>query len=76
MVRDVVFLDKENMRRITGDDIGMVFQEPMPSLNPVFTIGDQIAEPIRIQRGTHSWTRISSPSASNSAIRTPLSTSC
>ena len=49
-VRDLVSLDEESMRRIRGDDIGMVFQEPMSSLNPVFTIGDQIAEPIRIHR--------------------------
>ena len=40
------------MRRIRGDDIGMVFQEPMTSLNPVYTIGDQISEPIRVHRGT------------------------
>ncbi|MBB2753890.1 UNVERIFIED_ORG: peptide/nickel transport system ATP-binding protein [Rhizobium aethiopicum] len=50
-VRDLVSLDEESMRRIRGDEIGMVFQEPMSSLNPVFTIGDQIAEPIRIHRG-------------------------
>ncbi|EJC83353.1 oligopeptide/dipeptide ABC transporter, ATP-binding protein [Rhizobium leguminosarum bv. trifolii WSM2297] len=50
-VRDLVSLDEESMRRIRGDDIGMVFQEPMSSLNPVFTIGDQISEPIRIHRG-------------------------
>ncbi len=50
-VQDLVSLDEESMRRIRGDDIGMVFQEPMSSLNPVFTIGDQIAEPIRIHRG-------------------------
>ena len=50
-VRDLVSLDQESMRRIRGDDIGMIFQEPMSSLNPVFTIGDQIGEPIRIHRG-------------------------
>ena len=49
-VRDLVTLDEEQMRRIRGDDIGMVFQEPMSSLNPVFTVGDQIAEPLRIHR--------------------------
>ncbi|TAU81245.1 ABC transporter ATP-binding protein [Rhizobium leguminosarum] len=51
VVRDLVSLDEKSMRRIRGDDIGMIFQEPMSSLNPVFTIGDQIAEPIRIHRG-------------------------
>jgi peptide/nickel transport system ATP-binding protein len=51
VVRDLVSLDERDMRRIRGDDIGMVFQEPMSSLNPVFTIGDQISEPIRIHRG-------------------------
>ncbi|MDK4741095.1 ABC transporter ATP-binding protein [Rhizobium sp. CNPSo 3464] len=51
-VRNLVSLDDEDMRRIRGDDIGMVFQEPMSSLNPVFTIGDQISEPIRIHRGS------------------------
>ena len=50
--RDLVTLDEEAMRRIRGDDIAMVFQEPMTSLNPVYTIGDQIAEPIRVHRGT------------------------
>ncbi len=45
---DLVHLDDESLRRIRGNDIGMVFQEPMTSLNPVYTIGEQIAEPIRI----------------------------
>ena len=38
--------DNEAMRRIRGRRIGMVFQEPMAALNPVFTIGDQVAEVI------------------------------
>ncbi|MGA1832911.1 ABC transporter ATP-binding protein [Rhizobium wenxiniae] len=50
-VRDLVSLSEQDMRSIRGDDIGMVFQEPMSSLNPVYTIGDQISEPIRIHRG-------------------------
>ncbi|ULJ72417.1 ABC transporter ATP-binding protein [Rhizobium gallicum] len=50
-VADLVLLDEQDMRKVRGDDIGMVFQEPMSSLNPVFTIGDQISEPIRIHRG-------------------------
>ena len=51
-VRDLVTLDEGSMRRVRGDDIAMVFQEPMTSLNPVYTIGDQISEPIRVHRGT------------------------
>ncbi|WP_159587995.1 ABC transporter ATP-binding protein [Chelativorans xinjiangense] len=44
-------LDNETLRCIRGNDIGMVFQEPLTSLNPVYTIGEQIAEPIRIHLG-------------------------
>ncbi|MBB4567230.1 ABC transporter ATP-binding protein [Rhizobium leucaenae] len=62
-VRNLVSLDDEEMRRIRGDDIGMVFQEPMSSLNPVFTIGDQISEPIRIHRGADR------KAAANAAVR-------
>ena len=50
-VSDLVSLSERDMRRVRGDDIGMVFQEPMSSLNPVYTISDQISEPIRIHRG-------------------------
>lgn len=49
-VSDLTALNEREMRTIRGDDIGMVFQEPMSSLNPVYTIGDQISEPIRIHR--------------------------
>ncbi|HTN63779.1 MAG TPA: ABC transporter ATP-binding protein, partial [Devosia sp.] len=44
-------LDGESLRQIRGNDIGMVSQEPMTSLNPVYTVGEQIAEPIRIHLG-------------------------
>ena len=37
----------EEMRKIRGNDMAMIFQEPLTSLNPVFTIGDQIAEQVR-----------------------------
>ncbi len=50
-VSNLVSLAEPEMRAIRGNDIGMVFQEPMSSLNPVYTIGDQISEPIRIHRG-------------------------
>ena len=46
--RDLLSLDERNMRAIRGNRISMIFQEPMTSLNPVFTIGDQIAEVARV----------------------------
>jgi len=49
--RDLAGLDAEERRRIRGNEISMVFQEPMTSLNPVYTIGNQIAEPLRVHRG-------------------------
>jgi peptide/nickel transport system ATP-binding protein len=45
--RDLVPLEPEGMDRIRSKEIGMVFQEPMTSLNPVYTVGEQIAEAIR-----------------------------
>jgi oligopeptide/dipeptide ABC transporter ATP-binding protein len=44
--RNLLKLSREEMRSIRGNDIAMIFQEPMTSLNPVFTIGEQIAEAI------------------------------
>ena len=41
------------MRAIRGNRIGMIFQEPMTSLNPVFTAGDQITEAMRLGAGAH-----------------------
>ena len=48
--RDLVALSEKEMRSVRGNDIAMVFQEPMTSLNPVFKIGAQVAEAIRIHR--------------------------
>ena len=42
--RDLLLLNDEEMRRVRGRDIAMIFQEPMTSLNPVLRVGDQIAE--------------------------------
>jgi oligopeptide/dipeptide ABC transporter ATP-binding protein len=48
--KDLVKISEKEMRLHRGNDIAMVFQEPMTSLNPVFKVGDQIAEAIRIHR--------------------------
>ncbi|MDH6594675.1 glutathione transport system ATP-binding protein [Variovorax sp. TBS-050B] len=50
-VLDLAQARDAEMRNIRGADIAMIFQEPMTSLNPVFTAGDQIAEAIRIHQG-------------------------
>jgi peptide/nickel transport system ATP-binding protein len=51
MGRDLVTLPPAQMRKVRGKEISMVFQEPMTSLNPVFTCGEQIAEAIRLHEG-------------------------
>lgn len=48
--RDLLKLSYQQMREIRGDDIAMIFQDPMTSLNPVFTVGEQIAEALRLHR--------------------------
>ncbi|MGH7919505.1 MAG: dipeptide ABC transporter ATP-binding protein [Candidatus Dormibacteraceae bacterium] len=48
---DLVGLPREQMQALRGEQMGMIFQEPMTSLNPVYTIGDQIAE--TVSRHTH-----------------------
>jgi len=48
---DLTRVPIERMRKIRGNEISMIFQEPMTSLNPVFTVGDQIAEGIVLHRG-------------------------
>jgi len=49
--QDLLKLNGTAMRKIRGNEISMIFQEPMTSLNPVFTIGDQIGEAIRLHQG-------------------------
>ena len=49
--QDIVTKSEREMRRIRGNDISMIFQEPMTSLNPVYTVGDQIAEAIVLHQG-------------------------
>jgi len=48
--QDLVKMSEAQMRKIRGNDIAMIFQEPMTSLNPVYTVGDQIAEAIQLHQ--------------------------
>jgi peptide/nickel transport system ATP-binding protein len=49
--QELISQGEDEMSRIRGNRIGMIFQEPMTALNPVHTIGDQVAEPLRLHRG-------------------------
>ena len=49
--RDLLELSDARMQRIRGNDIAMIFQEPMTSLNPVMTVGNQIAEAVQLHQG-------------------------
>jgi oligopeptide/dipeptide ABC transporter ATP-binding protein len=49
--RELVPLSEKEMQKVRGNDVAMVFQDPMTSLNPTWTVGRQIAEPVRIHKG-------------------------
>lgn len=51
ITRDLTKASEDEMRAIRGNDISMIFQEPMTSLNPVYTVGDQIAEAVMLHQG-------------------------
>jgi len=51
--RDLLTLSDAQMRDIRGNEISMIFQEPMTSLNPVLTVGRQIREPLRLHQGLY-----------------------
>jgi oligopeptide/dipeptide ABC transporter ATP-binding protein len=57
---DLVAKSEAEMRRVRGKRIAMILQDPMASLNPLFTVGDQVAEPIRVHEGAtraSAWNR-------------------
>jgi oligopeptide/dipeptide ABC transporter ATP-binding protein len=60
--KDLLSLSQKEMRSVRGNEISMIFQDPMTSLNPVFTVGDQIMESIRAHR------KISKKEAKKAAI--------
>jgi oligopeptide/dipeptide ABC transporter ATP-binding protein len=60
--KNLLKLSNAAMRDVRGNDIAMIFQDPMTSLNPVFTVGEQIAEALRLHRG------LSRPAARVAAI--------
>ncbi|HYM49358.1 MAG TPA: ABC transporter ATP-binding protein [Candidatus Limnocylindrales bacterium] len=60
--KDLAELEMDEMRHIRGSEIAMIFQEPMTSLNPVYTVGDQIAEAVELHM------RVSKKEAWNRAI--------
>jgi oligopeptide/dipeptide ABC transporter ATP-binding protein len=49
---DLLAKSESEMRRIRGKRIAMILQDPMASLNPLFTVGDQVAEPLRVHEGS------------------------
>ncbi len=49
--KSILNLPEEKMRKLRGNDIAMIFQDPMSSLNPVYKIGDQVGEGLRIHKG-------------------------
>jgi oligopeptide/dipeptide ABC transporter ATP-binding protein len=58
--QDLLKKSEAEMRRIRGKRIAMILQDPMASLNPLFTVGDQVAEPIRVHEGAsrrNAWSR-------------------
>jgi peptide/nickel transport system ATP-binding protein/oligopeptide transport system ATP-binding protein len=71
--RDLLGLSEKEMRNVRGKDIAMIFQEPMTSLNPVYTIGDQIAEAVTLHQhvGTREAYKIAEKALADVGISDP-----
>ena len=69
--RQLVGQPDGTLRQLRGDRIGMIFQEPMTALNPVHSIGAQVAEPLRLHRGASRTERVTRPSPCSSALASP-----
>ena len=87
--RDLVQLDEAEMRKLRGNRLAMIFQEPMTSLNPVLTVGHQIAESVRIHTGASAsaartrapprccgWSKSPTPSAASTTTRISSPAAC
>ena len=87
--REILRIPIDEMRRIRGNDMAMIFQEPLTSLNPVFTVGDQIAEQVELHmkvgqegglgpgdRGARASSASRSPSGGSSSTRTRCRAAC
>jgi oligopeptide/dipeptide ABC transporter ATP-binding protein len=69
--RNLLSLDAEELRRIRGRDISMIFQEPMTSLNPVLPIGRQVAEPLMVHKSLSASEAISEAAAWLDHVKIP-----
>ena len=69
--RDLLKIEEAELRRIRGGAVAMVFQDPMTSLNPVFKVGDQIAEAIRRARARRDRRRRSARSSCSQIVGIP-----
>src|ERR671924_170602 len=68
---DLLAKSPAEMRRIRGKKIAMILQDPMASLNPLFTVGDQVAEPIRIHEGRPRGDALTKAKSLLGAVRIP-----
>ena len=55
--KDITKISEKEMEGIRGNEMGMIFQDPMTSLNPLFTIGDQLIEPLNVRYSRYSKSR-------------------